>query len=284
MNFTSLERKEKRLVNHEVDHKKFLLTVSSIGIFGGFFGGLLGIGGSFLVIPFLIGILKLSPHKAHATALPVAFGSGASALFFYIASGEINVTISIQVMIGCLAGVMIGTKLMKFIKGKMLSFLFGIFLLLLACAYLYPINSSSLDDYHTTVFTLFSSIILGLIAGLASGLFGAGGGTIMVPGLVLLLQIGEHMAQGISLLAVIPTTILGTWLQYKENHLSMDVAPLLTLTACIGGIAGGFTAMMTDGFILRGLLVLALLYIGIQNLIKNYPGKKLSSGEAAKTN
>lgn len=272
------------MFNHGDYQKKILLTVSSIGIFGGFFGGLLGIGGSFLVIPFLIGILKLSPHKAHATALPVAFGSGVAALFFYIASGQINISISFQVMVGCLAGVIIGTKLMKFVKGRMLSFLFGIFLLLLACAYLFPIHSSIANSSHSTVFTLFSSIILGLIAGLASGLFGAGGGTIMVPGLVLLLQVGEHMAQGISLLAVIPTTILGTWLQYKENHLSMDVAPMLTLTASIGGIAGGFTAMMTNGGILRGLLVLALFYIGIQNMVKNYPGKKLSSSEAAKTN
>jgi uncharacterized membrane protein YfcA len=51
----------------------FALKVGLIGMIGGFFGGLLGIGGSFLVIPFLIRVLGLSHHRAHASTLPVSF-------------------------------------------------------------------------------------------------------------------------------------------------------------------------------------------------------------------
>ncbi|GAE26750.1 hypothetical protein JCM9140_2841 [Halalkalibacter wakoensis JCM 9140] len=262
------------MLTHDNKRKKFILQVSLIGLFGGFFGGLLGIGGSFLVIPFLIAVFGLSPHKSHATALPVAFASGVAALGFYFSSGQVDVTISIQVMIGCLAGVIAGTHLMKYIKGQMLSFLFGLFLLSLAGLYMFPVSPLGSIVTSGELSTLLMAVALGVIAGLSSGLFGAGGGTILVPGTVILLQVSEHMGQGISLLAIIPTTILGTWLQYKQGNLALDIAPLLTSTAFIGGLAGGYMAILTHGTILRLLIVMALLYIGVQNAIKNYPWRK----------
>ncbi|KHF41692.1 sulfite exporter TauE/SafE family protein [Halalkalibacter okhensis] len=270
---------------HDETQKQIFLKVSLIGLFGGFFGGLLGIGGSFLVIPFLIASLGLSPHKSHATALPVAFASGVAALGFYFSSGQIDVSISIQVMIGCLVGVIAGTRLMKFVKGQMLSFLFGLFLLSLASVYMFPVTPLSSIVTTSQYYTIVMAIGLGLVAGLSSGLFGAGGGTILVPGTVILLQVSEHMGQGISLLAIIPTTILGTWLQYKQDNIALNIAPLLTGTAFIGGLLGGYMAILTHGTILRALIVIALLYIGLQNAIKNYPWrKKAASSQISKVN
>lgn len=248
-----------------------------IGLFGGFFGGLLGIGGSFLVIPFLKGVIKISPHKAHATALPVAFASGISALGFYFTSGQVDIGLSVYVMIGCLTGVMFGSKLMNYVKGNLLSLMFGFFLLALAVVFALPISPISPMDSHTDLYTITISVILGLFAGLSSGLFGAGGGTILVPGIVLLLGVGEHMAQGISLLVIIPTTLLGTWMHYKQKKLSLTVAPWLTISSFAGGLLGGFFAILTHVTILKSLIVIALLYIGFDNIRKNLRTKKISS-------
>ena len=251
----------------------FLIKVSLIGIFGGFLGGLLGIGGSFLVIPFLSGLLGLSSHKAHATALPVAFASGLSALGFYSASGHIDLKLTIPVMISSLVGVLLGTRWMKYVKGRHLSLWFGCFLLIIAAGFALSLTTGSEGQTGEASYSLLRSILLGLAAGIPSGLFGAGGGIIMVPGAVLLLQVAEQTAQGISLLAIVPTTLLGTWMQYRQGNIASKVAPYLTATAFLGGLLGGWLAVHLHGSVLKGLLIVILLYIGIQNVWKNRPRK-----------
>jgi uncharacterized membrane protein YfcA len=64
-----------------------------------------------------------------------------------------------------------------------------------------------------------SYILLGLVAGILSGLIGIGGGTIIVPVLVLFFGMSQHLAQGTTLaLLVPPIGILAAWQYYKEGY------------------------------------------------------------------
>ena len=253
----------------------FQVKVILTGLFGGFFGGLLGIGGSFLVIPLLSGPLGLTKHKAHASALPVAFVAGLSALGFYFSSGNFDLQLSLEVMLGSLVGVLLGTRLMRFVKGNGLSLLFGFFLFIVAMGFALQIHQPSVTEHAIPYITQLSiaPIALGFFAGIASGLFGAGGGTILVPGAVLLLHIGEQLAQGISLMAIIPTTLFGTWLHYREGNIATEVIPFLAVSAFGGGLIGGYLAIILHVSILKILLVFVLLYIGIRNIWRYWPRK-----------
>jgi uncharacterized protein len=77
-------------------------------------------------------------------------------------------------------------------------------------------------------------IVIGLIAGLMSGLFGVGGGTVIVPLLVLLLHFDQRLAAGTSLAAIVPTSIVGV-ISYAV-HGSVAWVPALILAA--GAVVG----------------------------------------------
>ena len=80
-------------------------------------------------------------------------------------------------------------------------------------------------------------IALGIAAGLASGLVGIGGGLILVPGLVFLVGLSQHQAQGTTLaLMVPPIGILAAWTYWRQGYVDFRIAALM----CIGFLIGSF--------------------------------------------
>jgi hypothetical protein len=81
------------------------------------------------------------------------------------------------------------------------------------------------------------------VCGIASGLFGIGGGTLLVPFLVLFFAFGQHRAQGTSLIALIPPTGLLAFFAYdRAGYVSWKVGLLLVPGVFVGGIFGGWLA------------------------------------------
>ncbi|MGB2670053.1 MAG: sulfite exporter TauE/SafE family protein [Candidatus Acidiferrum sp.] len=81
------------------------------------------------------------------------------------------------------------------------------------------------------------------LCGVASGLFGIGGGVILVPFLALFFSFGQHRAQGTSLIALIPPTGLLAFLAYaKAGDVSWKNGLLLIPGVFVGGILGGWLA------------------------------------------
>lgn len=79
---------------------------------------------------------------------------------------------------------------------------------------------------------------LGLAAGFLSGLFGVGGGILIVPGLVVLLGMAQRLAHGTSLAAVLPIAVSGTIGFGLEDSVDWPVAAAITAGAVIGAIIG----------------------------------------------
>jgi uncharacterized membrane protein YfcA len=81
------------------------------------------------------------------------------------------------------------------------------------------------------------------VCGVASGLFGIGGGVLLVPFLALFFAFGQHRAQGTSLIALIPPTGLLAFLAYaKAGYVSWRTGLLLIPGVFVGGILGGWLA------------------------------------------
>src|SRR5213082_3391129 len=86
-------------------------------------------------------------------------------------------------------------------------------------------------------------LLAGMLAGIASGLLGIGGGVILVPILGLLLGFSQHRAQGTSLVALIPPTGLLAVLAYaKADYVAWRIGLMLIPGIVIGGIAWGMLA------------------------------------------
>jgi uncharacterized membrane protein YfcA len=89
-----------------------------------------------------------------------------------------------------------------------------------------------------TISVLIMVILTGLGAGLFSGMLGVGGGTIIVPALVLILGFSQHLAQGVSLAVIIPTAIMGAYGYSLRGKLNRDVGFKLACGSVIGVFLG----------------------------------------------
>lgn len=75
---------------------------------------------------------------------------------------------------------------------------------------------------------------MGLGTGVLSGLLGVGGGVVLVPMMVFILGTAQHLAQGISMLFIIPTALSGLWHLYKNKLVDFRVAGLIAVGAIVG--------------------------------------------------
>ncbi|MGN6430855.1 MAG: sulfite exporter TauE/SafE family protein [Gaiellaceae bacterium] len=80
--------------------------------------------------------------------------------------------------------------------------------------------------------------LLGFVGGVLAGLFGVGGGILFVPTLVLVLGLTQIHAEATSLLAILPTVIVGTWRQHRYGNVDLR-AGLLVGIGAIAGVEGG---------------------------------------------
>ncbi|MEY3868645.1 MAG: hypothetical protein RLZZ338_2536 [Cyanobacteriota bacterium] len=86
-------------------------------------------------------------------------------------------------------------------------------------------------------------LIVGLVAGIAGGMFGIGGGAIMVPAMVLLLGMDQKFATGTSVAAqILPIGILAALVYYKNGNVSIKNAVIIALGLLIGNLFGALFA------------------------------------------
>ena len=90
-----------------------------------------------------------------------------------------------------------------------------------------------------SVSTFIILIIIGLLAGILSGLVGVGGGILMIPLLIIFLGLTQHEAQGTALFAMLPPIgILAAINYYKEGFVRWEYAIVIAFTFVIGGYLG----------------------------------------------
>ena len=102
--------------------------------------------------------------------------------------------------------------------------------------------------------------LIGLLAGLASGCFGIGGGALIVPALTLLCGVPYHVAVGTSLALIIPITFAGTLTSWKLNTVDWRIAGACAVTGIIGAIAGAFLIQKIPEIYARRAFAVFLLY------------------------
>jgi uncharacterized membrane protein YfcA len=82
-------------------------------------------------------------------------------------------------------------------------------------------------------------LMIGLAAGVLSGLFGIGGGILIIPALVLVMKMEPAMATGTSLAALLlPVGALGAWAFYQRGHVNFTAAMLIALGLFLGAYFG----------------------------------------------
>jgi len=113
---------------------------------------------------------------------------------------------------------------------------------------------------------LLPASLIGVFSGFLSGMFGVGGGSIVVPSLVLFTDMTQHSALGTSLCAMVLPALVGTYTHAKRGNVAWRVAPMLALGSFIGAFFGGRdVGMHMEEDVLRGGFACLMLVLGVKS-------------------
>lgn len=105
-------------------------------------------------------------------------------------------------------------------------------------------------------------VAIGLGAGVLAGMFGIGGGIIIVPALILLAKFAPQTATGTSLaIFLLPIGALGAWTYYKEGHVKVVPALLLALGVFLGSPVGARLAQSISALALKRTFAVFLVAV-----------------------
>lgn len=109
--------------------------------------------------------------------------------------------------------------------------------------------------------------LLGLVAGVVSGLFGVGGAIVIIPGLVLIAKLPQHTAHGTSLAALLlPVGLLGALEYYKRGQVNIAYAAVVAVGLLIGAYFGARLAGTMSDVMLRKAFGVFLLLVSVKLL------------------
>jgi uncharacterized protein len=126
---------------------------------------------------------------------------------------------------------------------------------------------NSFQKNNMTAQLVITLIIIGLAAGMLSGLVGVGGGIIVVPALVFFLGFSQHEAQGTSLgLLLLPVGILAVMNYYNKGFIDIKVVAIMGLAFVLGGWFGSKLALQLSVDTVRKIFAIVLFYAAFKML------------------
>ncbi|MEE2681656.1 MAG: sulfite exporter TauE/SafE family protein [Planctomycetota bacterium] len=204
-----------------------IMIIAAIGFAGGFLGGLFGIGGSIIVIPLLSFVNGPNQQLYQATAMLMNVAVSGSATLKHHLRGAIQKVMVMRLLPSALVGIILGVTLSNAVPPLMLQLVFAVFLSYIGVSEMIGAfirrnrDTSPPSGTDTETRGLVSGV--GGITGLASGLLGIGGGTVMIPLLKRLCRFNLKQAIPASSATMLVTATVGA--VYKNLMLPELTAP-----------------------------------------------------------
>ncbi len=123
--------------------------------------------------------------------------------------------------------------------------------------------------------TIIKLIVIGIAAGMLSGLVGVGGGIVIVPALVYLLAFSQKEAQGTSLgVLVLPVVFLAAFYYYKAGNVNIKVVPVIAIGFIVGGFLGSKIALAMPEQTVKRIFAVVMILIAFKMLFLDKPKQK----------
>ncbi|MDP4183963.1 MAG: sulfite exporter TauE/SafE family protein [Bacteroidota bacterium] len=250
----------------------FLLV---LGVLAGIMSGLFGIGGGVVIVPSLIMFFGMGIIQANATSLAaLLLPVGILGVMQYYKAGLINIRVSVLITIGLLLGSGIGAEFAVHVQAKVLSFLYCAFLLYISYTF-FEVKTwfKQKEKVEPKVRKEFKSImpylLVGFFAGIIAGLFGKGGGIVIVPILIGLFHYNAREATATSLAALqLPVGLPGVMVYAHNGVLSLLFAGLIGAGIVIGTFFGTKIAIQLPSKIFKRAYAVFLLAVAVFLIVK----------------
>lgn len=247
----------------------------AIGSLAGVCGSLAGMGGGFVMIPLMTsGLLRLSQHQAHGTSLFAVTTTGIAGALGY--SGQVDYEAAGAIACCGMVTARFGAHATAMLSGPALKKALGVFMICVAPlvpAKTYLMSQEDEDSVEGVKqkrplsHRLLVPAVIGSCSGFLAGLFGVGGGAIVVPALTIATDMNHYQALGTSLCAMSLPAMVGTATHYGKGNVAMRVAPALAMGAFLGGYFGGRLGLTIEESKLKWGFSLLMLTLGGRTLL-----------------
>jgi uncharacterized membrane protein YfcA len=226
-------------------HSASVLTIVLVGVAAGFLSGMFGVGGGILLVPGLVLVAKMDQRIAHGTSLAAVLPISASSLISYWSHDHVDWRVAACLAAGALAGALLGTRLLHVLPHRTLAIAFATLLIVTAIRLFLPLDSGIREVL--TLGSIAALVAIGVATGILAGLLGVGGGVVMVPAMMMLLQMPSAFAKGTSVAVIIPTSIMGTWRNRTKKNVDLKAAGIVGLGGILSAFIGGWiSTKMSD--------------------------------------
>ncbi|MCK9374608.1 MAG: sulfite exporter TauE/SafE family protein [Syntrophobacterales bacterium] len=247
------------------------MTSLLIGLIAGIFGGLVGLGGGVIMIPLMVRCFKFNQHQAHGTSLMALVFTGLSGALTYYLNGSVDVVAALLLAAAAILTARFGALYAHALPEWRLKRAFGFFMIFVSLLLLskpYLAHLAFLSHPATGWVKVLALLASGALAGFLSGMMGVGGGSIMVPALVLLVGLSQYSAQGSSLLAMVPAGSVGAYTHWRLGNVVTQVLPALIIGILVGTFLGGNLAHLLSEANLRLIFAAVLIWLGSRDIRK----------------
>jgi uncharacterized protein len=250
-----------------------------LGICAGIMSGLFGIGGGIVMVPSLIAIFGMDILNANATSLgAMLLPVGIFGVITYYKAGFINVRNALWISLGLFAGSFFGGEIAVSLDQKILSKLYAGILLYVALGYLdipkllrrkKPSNEINILPTPDIEYPIWQFVLLGTAAGIFAGLFGKGGGIVIVPLLIKFFKYDPKAAAATSLAALqLPVGLPSVIVYAEAGYLNWVYAGLMALGIVVGVIFGTKMAIKLSGEVFKKAYAVFLLGVAVYMVVK----------------
>ena len=259
-----------------------------IGIIAGIMAGMFGIGGGIVMVPALMTLKGFSITQANGASLTaLMMPVGILAVIEYKKKNLIDYKVASFMALGLLLGVYFGSRLALTLPVMLLKQIYGIFLLAVFWKFfdfktikrkeiilntvgnnlienVVDNESISLLNKMKKRSSIFYLLPLAIIAGILSGMFGIGGGLVIVPIMITLLKFSAKKAVGTSLAALLlPVALPGVLTYYYAGQLEIQSSLIMALGLILGSFAGAKITISLPSPFIKRIYAFFILIIGI---------------------
>lgn len=235
-----------------------LVAIGAVGAVAGFLAGLFGVGGGLLIVPGLVLVAGMDQRLAHGTSLAAVLPIAVASVATYAAHDNVDWPIALWLSLGAVVGAVIGTRLLHVLPHRVLALLFAAVVLVSAVRLFIATDADG--RVALTGGGIVALVAVGLAAGILAGLFGVGGGIILVPAMILLFGIPPVVAKGTSAAVIVPAAVIGTWRNRSRGNADLRAAAIVGVAGIVTAALGAVVAdRMSDD--LSNVLFASLLVV-----------------------
>lgn len=246
-----------------------------LGVAAGILSGLFGIGGGIVMVPSLIVIFGMDILDANATSLAaMLLPVGVLGVVAYYKAGLINVKDSLWISLGLFLGSFFGGEFAVNISESLLSKLYAAILLYVALSYfdLFSFLKKKKEPkpiVQNPPKPFWAFVLVGLAAGIFAGLFGKGGGIVIVPMLIGLFRYDAKAAAATSLAALqLPVGLPSVIIYANNGHLNILFATFIAVGIVVGALFGSKLAVKLPSAMFKKVYAFFLLAVAVYMVYK----------------